>query len=163
MRRLVSQLGIILLALVVGGWGNALAAAFCPHMAASQPQAAAEVRDSCHAKIESASTHHSSSHHQAMHAAKTRQASDSHLQDAAAFGPIAGTCAHCVSQSGLPATPASARELTLQKRGAGKLAGHAMTPFAPPVAVSISQFAPTQHAPPAHAGRKHLFLSVFLI
>lgn len=160
MRRLVSIIGITLLALLVGGWGSVFAAAFCPHMAAT----AAEDHSCCLAKIESAGEHHSNNH-QATHGAKTEQTSAAcHLHgDAAALSPVAATCAHCVGQNELPATPASVRELTLQKRGAGKMIGQAVTPLALPLAVSIQPFAPTQHAPPAPAGRKHLLLSVFLI
>lgn len=158
MRRLVSSIGITLLALLVGGWGSVVAAAFCPHMAANQAQA--EDHSCCLAKREGVGANHSSSHHHATHGAKKKQASAaSHLH----HDSVAGTCEHCVGQNEFPATTASARELTSQKRDAGKMIAQSVMPLALPVAVSLSRFAPTQHAPPKPAFRKHLLLSVFLI
>lgn len=64
----------------------------------------------------------------------------------------------------MPAAPASVRELTAQKSGAGKAAAHAPKILAQPAAAApVSRFAPRQHAPPGPPGRTHLILSVFLI
>ena len=167
MRRIVSYIGISLLALLVSGWGSVIAAALCPHAGMSQPAAMAEDHSCCLAKLEQAGEHHKGAHqHEAAHGAKTVPVAAHHLHGsnaAVALGQPQGTCAHCIGQNELPAAPASVRELTLQKRAASKAVGHTAVSFTPPVAVYIEQFAPTQHAPPGHASRKHLLLSVFLI
>jgi hypothetical protein len=167
MRRFVSHTGIFLLTVLIGGWGNVVAAALCPHAGMSQPQAMAEDHSCCRAKIQSAGTHHSAQHHQAGHGAKTKPIVASHLHDhdaaAAALGPVAGECGHCVGQSESPAAASSVRELTLPKRAAVRVAEHTATPPAPIVALSISHFFPSQHAPPERTRRKHLLLSIFLI
>jgi hypothetical protein len=163
MRRIISYIGISLLALLMSGRGSLIAAAHCPHAGMSQPEAIAEDHSCCLAKLVQAGEH---SHHEAAHGAKTVPVAAHHLHGsnaAVALGQPHSTCAHCISQNELPNTPASARELILQKRAAGKAIGHAAVSFTPPVAVYIKQFAPTQHAPPGHASRKQILLNVFLI
>lgn len=167
MRRFVSYIGIILLALLVSGWGSTLAAALCPHAGINQALPMAEDH-SCHSlKIETtaAPEPHQGEHHQARHELKVKPAAMSH-QDGGqtALGQPAGACGHCVSQSELPIAPASMRELTLQKRDAGKpVVSQTTLPALPAMAVSVSRFVPSQHAPPGSASRKHLILGVFLI
>ena len=160
MRRLTSQIGIILLALLLGGWGEVFAVVLCPH-AMGQDHAC------CREKIESAPTeHHSGSHHQTAQGTKHehRTHASHHRGTQATLVRAAGSsCAHCMGQRDLPAAPAGVRELTAQKSGAGKLAAHTTKILAQPATVTISRFAPTQHAPPGPAGRTHLLLSVFLI
>ena len=157
MRRLTPHLGIILLALLLCGWGEAMASVLCPHAAGLDHAC-------CPAKIDSAPAekHPGISHH---HAKSERREHASHHRAADAVeGPAAGpSCAHCVGQKELPAAPASVRELTTQKSGAGKLAATATKILAQPAIVPVSRFAPTQHAPPGPAGRRRLLLSVFLI
>ncbi len=161
MRRLTSQLGITLLALLLCGWGEAMASVLCPHAAGLDHAC-------CPAKIDSAPAeqHHSGSHHQPARGARSeRREHASHHRAADAVKGLAASssCAHCVSQRDLPAAPASVRELTTQKSGAGKMAAHATKILAQPVIVHAPRFAPTQHAPPGPAGRRRLLLSVFLI
>ena len=165
MRRFVSYMGIILLALLLSGGGSVLAAMLCPHAGMNQALPMAEDHSLCHAMLEAGSMHHQGHQQEAAHGAqmKTVAAPLLHANHSAALGQPVGTCAHCIGQSELPATPASVRELTLQKRDAGKLVGHTQAPTAAPVAVYVSQFAPVQHAPPGLAVRKHLIFSVFLI
>lgn len=167
MRRLVSCIGLTLLALLVSGWGSMLAAALCPHLGASQPQAvAAEDPPACHAKIEQTNEHHSGSPaSEALHGTKIKlpPAPRLHGDNSPAFTQPAGSCTHCVSQNELPAMPAaSAQELTLQKRDAGRVVTQTTT-IVSLNALFTAQFAPTQHAPPGLTNRKHILLSVFLI
>lgn len=160
MRRLTSYIGITLLALLLGGWGEAFAAALCPH-------AMSEDHACCREKIERVpAKHHSGSHHQTTQGAKHehRTHASHHRGTQATLVRAAGSsCAHCMGQRDLPTAPAGVRELTAQKSGAGKLAAHTTKILAQPAIVAISRFAPTQHAPPGPAGRTHLLLSVFLI
>ena len=161
MRRLTSHLGITLLALLLCGWGEAMTSVLCPH-AAGQGHAC------CPEKSEGAPAgkHHSASHHQQARGAKSerREHASHHRTAEAVTGPAAGSsCAHCLGRRDLPAAPASVRELTAQKSGAGKVAAHATKILAQPPTVLVSRLAPTQHAPPGPAGRRRLLLSVFLI
>ncbi len=168
MRRLISYIGISLLALLVSGWGSMLAAALCPHAGANQPQAVMEEHSACHTKTEQPVEHHSGSRSsEAMHHATTmpkpalRLHGDSN-DNAAALTLPAGTCTHCVEQNKLPATPSGALGTALQKQDAGKIIIQTATPVSLPAVFSV-QFAPTQHAPPGRTNRKHILLSVFLI
>jgi hypothetical protein len=171
MRRIVSCIGLCLLALLVSGWGSMLAAAFCPHAGATLPQAVlAEEQSGCHAKSEQTEDQHSgsrqSSSSEAMHGMKAGQMPALRLHvdksNVAALTLPAGTCTHCVSHNETPPTPASARGLTLQKRDAGKIIAQTTTPISLPM-VFTAQFAPTQHAPPGLTNHRHILLSVFLI
>jgi hypothetical protein len=161
MRRLTPHLGITLLALLLCGWGEAFASALCPHAAGLDHAC-------CPAKLDRAPAekHHSGSRHQPPRVAQSgpRERAPSHRAADAAGGPAAGSsCAHCLGPKEEPAAPASVRELTAQKSGAGKLAAHAAKILAQPAIVRAPLFAPTQHAPPGPAGRRRLLLSVFLI
>ena len=165
MRRFVSYIGIILLALLVSGWGSTLAAALCPHAGMNQALPVAE-DNSCHSlKIETTAAPHQGEHHQVRHELKLKPAARPHQGGGqTALGQPLGACGHCVSQSELPIAPASMRELTLQKRDAGKpFVSQTMLTALPAMAVSVSRFVPSQHAPPGIAPRKHLILGVFLI
>lgn len=167
MRRLVSYIGIILLALLVSGWSGTLAAACCPHAGMNQALPVAE-EISCHStKPETHPQHHQpATHHEAAHQLKVKMAAIPQLDSGnhAAIGQPAGNCAHCVGQSELPAAPASVRELTLQKTDEGKLVvNKTIQPALPVVPVSVSRFVPSQHAPPWLAARKQLIFGVFLI
>ena len=162
MRRLTSQLGITLLALLLCGWGEAMASVLCPHAAGLDHACCPEKTESAPAE-----NHHSGSHQRPASGAESerREQSSHHRAAGNAAGRVAGSdCAHCVGRGELPAAPAGVRELTAQKSGAGKAVAHATKILAQPVAAApVSRFAPTQHAPPGPAGRTHLLLSVFLI
>jgi hypothetical protein len=167
MRRFVSYIGISLLALLVSNWGSVIAAALCPHAGMSQSVEMAEDHSCCRAKLEKAEEHHKGAHQEAAHGTKAKPTSNIHLHDSSssniALGQPAGACAHCVGQSELPYTHATVRELTLQKRDAGKMVKRTVILPAPPIAVAVAHLSPKQHAPPGLSGRKHLLLSVFLI
>lgn len=167
MRRFVSYIGITLLALLISGWGSALAAVLCPHAGMNQALPMPEDH-SCHStKFEAtaANQHHRGEHQEATHEDKMKPVGIPQLQGDGhtALGRPAGTCAHCMSQNELPATPASMREVTLQKREAGKLVVQKTLLITPPLAVSVSRFVPSQHAPPGLSAPKHLIFGVFLI
>jgi hypothetical protein len=167
MRKFVSYIGIILLALLVSGWGSVLAVALCPHAGMNQALPVTEDH-SCHStKLETTSAdHQQAAHHEAALDLKVKPVAVPQLHSGghAAIGKPSGNCAHCVGQSEFPAAPASVRELTLQKTDEGKLV-LTQTPLAalPAAAVSVSRFVPSQHAPPWLAARKQLILCVFLI
>ncbi len=162
MRRLTSQFGITLLALLLCGWGEAMASVLCPHAAGLDHACCPEKTESAPAQM-----HHSASHHRPSRGSESelREHSSHHRAARNVAGRAAGfACAHCVGRGDLPAAPAGVRELTAQKSGAGKAAAHATKILAQPAAaIPVSRFAPTQHAPPGPAGRTHLLLSVFLI
>lgn len=164
MRRLISHLGIILLALFISGWGNVLAIACCPHNLTNQ-QKATTVGQSCHdVKSTNAGTKDSISDHHATHGSTTEPAATAGPNEYdAALDRNAGTCTHCIGDGDLPATQGSVREFVLQKRGSDKLIAQSTPLSAEPVGFTISRFVPTQHAPPGSAGDKHLLLSVFRI
>jgi hypothetical protein len=167
MRRFVSYIGISLLALLVSNWGSVVAAALCPHAGMSQAIEMAEDHSCCRAKLEKAEEHHQGAHQESAHGAKAKQTSAIHLHSSngnnTALDQPAGACTHCVGQDELPFTHTSVRELTLQKRDAGKMVKQAVVLSAPPIAVSLSHLNPKQHAPPGLSVSKHLLLSVFLI
>ena len=155
MRRFTSFFGITLLALLVSGWGNVLAATLCPHGMGGQAQV----------KVEKAVAHqHDSSQHEMGGMQMTPSTTAGHCgSKVAALDQPAGICTHCFGQNESPVTSSSLRELTLKKRDAGII-------FRPAASAAISlaiiyrpQFLPTQNAPPGDSNRKHLLLNVFLI
>jgi hypothetical protein len=167
MGRFVSYIGISLLMLLVSNWESVIAATLCPHAGMSRSVEMAEDHSCCRAKLEKAEEHHKGAHQEAAHNAKAKPSSAIHLHDNdnnnIALGQTAGECVHCMGQREFPAAPASVRELTLQKRYAGKIVKQTIILPAPPTAVAVAHLTPTQHAPPGLSGRKHLLLSVFLI
>jgi hypothetical protein len=145
MRRFTSFFGITLLALLVSGWGNVLAATLCPHAMGGQSQA----------NVEKAAAHQHDSSQQAMGGMQmTHEPAAGHCDSkVAAFDQPAGICTHCL---GL-------RELTLKKHDAGIIVRPAASSTISLAIVYTPQFLPTQNAPPGDSNRKHLLLSVFLI
>ncbi|HEV7375686.1 MAG TPA: hypothetical protein VGN95_13265 [Pyrinomonadaceae bacterium] len=153
MRRFTSFFGITLLALLVSGWGNVLAATLCPHVMGAQ------------ANVEKAASHQHDSPQQAMGGMQMTHASESGhcASKVAAFDQPAGICTHCLSRNEFPATASSLRELTLKKRDAGTIVRPAASAATSLAIVYTPQFLPTQNAPPGPSNRKHLLVSVFLI
>ena len=158
MRRLTSCIGIGLLTLLVNGWGLVLAAALCPHAGVHQRAATVEVSGNCHAQKSKSESRHA--HHHSSQGAK-KVVVESGQSSEVALDKRAGSCAHCVSQSNLPATLAEARELNVKKVDAP------VTQRSEPIFASLINFAPsfipTQHAPPNASQRRHLLIGVFLI
>jgi hypothetical protein len=155
-------MGIMLLSLLVSGWGNVFAAAFCPHDAGKNLTTKTNAT-SCHQMGEEQSSH-SESHSRAMNGMEMLPVAQPEGQaEIIPVGQLIGTCTHCVGQENTPVTAATARELSLQKRDAGAsveksaMSEVALTAFFSP------KFVPTQNAPPGPANRKHLMLGVFLI
>jgi hypothetical protein len=155
MRRFTSFFGITLLALLVSGWGNVLAATLCPHAMGGQAQA----------NVEKAVAHQHDSSQQEMGGMQMTHASEAGHCDSkvAAFDQPAGICTHCFSRNESPATSSSLRELTLKKRDAGTIVRPEAITTTSLAIVYTPQFLPTQNAPPGSSNRKHLLLSVFLI
>jgi hypothetical protein len=156
MRRFTSFSGVMLLALLVSGWGNVLAATLCPHAMNAQAQA----------DVGKAAMHRHDSSRQEMDGMQMAQTGETGHCDSkvAAFDQPAGICTHCLSRNESPATSSSLqRELTLKKRDTGKIVKPEAITATLPAIVHTPQFLPTQNAPPGSSNRKHLLLSVFLI
>lgn len=168
-RQLLLIYPVLLCALSLSGWGGVLAAALCPHAAASA-RAAASVEAGmsmdddhacCHADAKDVQEEHcSSSSHEAMGETKATPATKRHSQ---ALAASEDSCSHCIGRSTLPAWPARASEPSQHRPDAHRPAQDEAKPVAPPVVRFVSSIAPTQGAPPGAAARKHLLLSIFLI
>jgi hypothetical protein len=164
MRRKVSIIGVLLLALCVSGWGSALAAALsCPHAQGEQQRRAMmeQGHSCCHAKLaQQAQPHCSTPEHEAMGEARMMPV----VEDGAeVVAPPAGSCAHCVDRSEVPATP-TFREANQVKRNVDATAtSRKVTPLAPFAALFAPQVLSRQGSPPGVQARKHLLISVFII
>jgi hypothetical protein len=161
MRRLTSFTGIMLLSLLVSGWGNVFAAAFCPHIASKHRTRMMEGH-SCHLEMTEPS---SPTSQQAMDGMEmttpvAQRSGDSRIIP---VGQFTGTCSHCLEKDNSPVTPAISRELSSQKRDAGASLEKSATPVAALTTFFSPKFVATQNAPPGTANRKHLLLGVFLI
>lgn len=155
MRRFTTFFGVTLLALLVSGWGNVLAATLCPHAMGGQAQE----------NVKKAAAHQHDSSQQEMGGMQMTHASEAGHCDSkvAAFDQPAGICTHCLGQNESPTTSSSLqRELTLKKRDAGTIVKPETTTTSLAI-IYTPQFLPTQNAPPGSSNRKHLLLSVFLI
>jgi hypothetical protein len=156
MRRFTSFFGITLLMLLVSGWGNVLAATFCPHAMGAQAQV----------NVQKAAAPQHDSPEQEMGGMQMTHASGAGHCDSkvTAFDQPAGICTHCFGQNEFPPASSSLqRELTLKKGDVGTIVKpEAITPISLSL-VHTPQFLPTQNAPPGASNRKHLLLSVFLI
>lgn len=182
MRRLALIFGLAL-TLTAGMWSSALAAAaaWCAHEA-DAAAAASDEHDCCRAKIGEPDAHHSASpqtSHDAAHkpstthgqAGATRAATDCGGAESSSTTEITvaslggRSCVECCA--GVPGkTPAPAVFVTPEqgkvKRDAGDNCASASDLFAS-VTLDVSHLAPSQHAPPAPPGRRHILISVFLI
>jgi len=153
----------MLLSLLVSGWGNVFAAAFCPHIASNHRKTMMEGH-SCHLEMAEPSSH-SASHQQAMNGMEmttpaAQQQGDSRIIP---VGQFIGTCSHCVEKDSSPVTASVSRELSSQKRDAGAPVEKSAMPVDTLTTFFSPKFVATQNAPPGTANRKHLLLGVFLI
>src|SRR4051794_4419622 len=112
MRRLISFIGIMLLSLLVSGWGNVFAAAFCPHIASKNP-ATMMKGPACH-RESAEQARPGESHQQAMDGMEMMPAARPN-GEVIAVGQFIGTCSHCMEKDSAPIAAASSRELSLQK------------------------------------------------
>jgi len=173
-RQLLLIYPVLLCALCLSGWGGVLAAALCPHAAASA-RAAASVEAGmsmdddhacCHPEAKDAQEEHcSNSSHEAMGETQTRPAikRDSQARHSQALAQSKDSCSHCIGRSTLPIWPAKASEPSQRRPDSHGPTQDEAKPIAPPVLRFVSSVAPTQGAPPGTATRKHLLLSIFLI
>jgi hypothetical protein len=172
MRHRGFYIGILLLALLTGGWGSVLAAALCVHDASAQPLAVAEDHACCRARLEQPPEHcaaEESAHaaHEAMAtdemAAMPGPAAEQSAGVAVALGRNAGACLHCASHNGLPRSFAAAREPEQKKRHASAAVASVTKTPAPLIATFARPLPKGRGAPPGNTGRRHLLLSVFVI
>src|SRR4051794_7595112 len=118
MRRFTSFAGVMLLALFVSGWGSALAASFCPHLAGKQ-LTAAMTGDHC-GREGAGQADHSASHQQAMKGMEMTPAPQQRGdRETVTVGQLSGTCAHCLGQERSPVTAVAPRASSPQKHDAG--------------------------------------------
>ena len=157
MRRVTSFIGLTLLALLVSGWGNVLAAALCPKM---------QVASCCLMKT----THDSSApSHEAM--AMDGMAMDSMAMmpaaevEANSMGQPAASCAHCLSSPDLPFK--SVVTVNSVRESERNLSAAVAASVLRSLAAFSSSFAPPissrQHAPPGSSTSLHVLINVFLI
>jgi hypothetical protein len=169
MRRKLSIIGLLLLALCVSGWSSVLAAAFnCRHAKGVESRATTahdnrslQDHSCCPAKAKHAQSPHCSApqQHKAMGGIRVIPVASAHE---VAVGQPEETCTHCIDRPDLPATPTIGQTNQVKPNiDAAMLRESArlstlVAPFAPPVQSR-------QGAPPFAANRKHLLFSVFLI
>ena len=169
--------GLALL-LVMGSLGHVFAAGLCPRSFG---------RECCSAKT-SKHTHHSSSCHQDiamdlmpmdgmatddMAVEDTAAVEVSNLFAppvvdeevlASAFEQPVESCAHCMSHSGIPNTPASFVTVPDESRKAVDSLPLAVSSFLSPSLTKVKQYgSPREHAPPGTSAPRHILISVFLI
>ncbi len=173
MRRKISIICILLLALSVGGWSSALAASLsCPHVNGEESRSPVVQEDRsvqdhascCRARVaQEAQPHCSTAHHQVTgESVSDMQAALIADVDADAFGERAGACAHCISEPQIPATFTVLQANQVKPRvdavasGAIKALASLAAPFTPVVQSR-------QGSPPGVQTRKHLLVSVFII
>lgn len=159
MRRKISTIAVLLLALSVSGWSSALAAALsCSH-------AMAQDHSCCHAQLEhKAQSHCSTPEHEAMGDMQMMPPAAAVVADAVAeaAGQPAGSCAHCMERSEVPATP-NAQQANQLKRSMDAATSHTATPLTPFAAQFTPPVQSRQGSPPGARTRKHLLISVFII
>ena len=163
MRRKISIIGVLLLALGVSGWSSALAAALsCSHAKSEQPGATVEQDHSCcRAKTAEAEAHCSTSEHEAMGESRVMPVIDaSAMKEAVA--QLAESCAHCLDRSEIPATP-TFRQANQIRRSVDAATSREVRPLAPFTVLFAPQVLSRQGSPPGIQTRKHLLISVFII
>ena len=163
MRHKISIIGVLLLALCVSGWSSALAAALsCPHAKGEPSRAMAQDHSCCHAQTMRAQPHCPTPEHEAMGDMQMMPAAAVVEGVAQAAVQLAGSCAHCMEQSEVPAMPNALRANQI-KRSVD--ASASLTPMPPSPFAAL--FTPTvlsrQGSPPGAQARKHLLISLFLI
>lgn len=167
---------VIVFAVVVGGWGCALAASLCPHAGCwASPRAAHDHQSAQRAETPESHEHHGAtaegghahgSSHEGHPLEATASARTSFSSDYIAnlFNPHDGSCSHCMGRSESPQQRGTTEREALQF---GRQ-GHAESPsvVGPRVLPEVS-FAPdvlhSHGAPPGPGIHRHLLNSVFRI
>jgi hypothetical protein len=177
MRHRTLLIGILLSALLLGGWGGVIAAAFCAHDAGARSMMAEE-HDCCRAQLEKAQPHcganappsSSSSHEEmtmdemeAMPVASAAAAQPLTAAVVVALDQLGAACQHCVSRRELPATFLSAQAAEQKRRDANHATPPQLKMLSAPVAYLTSTLAARQNAPPGQPARRHLLLGVLVI
>ena len=150
MRRRQLSVGILLAALLLGAWGQVLAAAFCPHM--QQDHAC------CHAQIaHDHASHEMTGDMQMMPAVESAQSAAFDATDK----PIEG-CDHCMGRSSQSPPAAALREIDRTNRGS-ELAAPTVSRSSD-LALPFSASVPSrEHSPPEASADRHALLNVFRI
>ena len=163
MRRKISIIGVLLLALCVSGWSSALAAAIsCPHAKGEAPGAMVEQDHSCcRAKTAEAEAHCSTSGHEAMAESRVMPVIDAGAVKEAVAQP-AESCAHCMDRPEVPATLTFCQANQI-KRSADAATARTAMPTAPFMVLFAPRVLSRQGSPPGTQARKHLLISVFII
>ena len=164
MRHKISIICVLLLALCVSGWSSALAAALaCPHDKGEQTRAMMmQDHSCCHAQTMRAQPHCSTPEHEAMGDMQMMPAAAVVEGVAQAAVQLAGSCAHCMEQSEVPAMPNALRANQI-KRNVDSAASLKPTPPAPFATLFKPTVLSRQGSPPGAQTRKHLLISLFLI
>ena len=171
MRRIISIIYVLLLALSVSVWGSALAAALsCPHAGGEEPRAMAQDHSCCHARLAQEEKEEAQAHcsapagHESMGDMQMTHGGVAAAPTAeAAFGQSAESCAHCMERSEVPASTPNAFQANQIKRSLDAAASRTGRPLALSAALYAPQILSRQGSPPGAQPRKHLLLSIFLI
>ena len=165
----------MLLTLTAGVWSSALAAKWCPHEA-SAPVVAADEHDCCRARIGVSKSHHSEAPDNSSISQNQLAGSQAGMDcegaaesapqaKASAFGDRELSCVECCANR--PGqTPTMPTIVAPEPNKVKRAASHASLSaqyLSAPTALDVSPLAPSQHAPPPTAERRHMLFSVFLI
>ena len=151
MRRRHLPVGTLLAALLMGAWGQVLAAASCPHM--RQDHAC------CHAQAA-----HDHAAHEMTGGMRTTPAAESapSAEVVAADKPIEG-CDHCMGRSSQSPTTVTLREVDRTNRGSELAAPTPVSRSSVLTLPFIASVPSREHSPPKASVHRHVLLSVFRI
>lgn len=156
-------LGITLLMLLVSGWSQVLAAAFCPHVMM--------VQDCSPSRRAASHAHGTNSSHEAMQmdgmempAPATPVAADPTSSEIAhAFGQPVEDCSHCAGHSQLPTALFAVGTADQSSRNADVAAPPVTQLFAPPVPAFASLVTSRPHGPPGTSTSRLVLIGIFRI
>jgi hypothetical protein len=154
MRQRLLFTGIMLLALFVSAWGNAFAAAFCPHM-----------------KIDHACCHTRRGHDQSAHEmAGEMQMGDTQMLPAAdpvsesdAISQPVEPCEHCMGRSQAPAVSVALIEVSQTHYGTDAPVPATSSQLASASTSFTAHITSRQHAPPGSSITRHVLINIFRI
>lgn len=169
----------LVLSLVLGCWGGALAAALCPHMACEttsiQPGCApthVEVvtgheggGHEGHSNRIAEHSEHSEAHDMGQSAgtpARDQDGSRSQELQGAASRSHDSRCTHCMGGTNAPPSSSFEWQANSVIKGGKYVASHSAVQLLMPAAVLVRKVNPAQHAPPGSSDR-HLLLNIFRI
>lgn len=145
-------MGILLGALILGAWGQTLAAAMCPHM--QQDHAC------CHASkvAHDLESHELKGEMHLMHAVHSTQSVGGITSDQ----PVE-ECDHCMGRSSKPPLTGALREIDATDQGAGHAAPAAVSRSSNLIPSFTSLVPLREHSPPKASADRHALLKVFRI